>query len=79
MVLFLGGVRMSDNNLKLANCPYCDSDNIDIVSGVTYGAKCMSCYKIKVQCCDSKEEVLDIWNRLFLGNRSLPKGFFNEE
>lgn len=50
------------NNIK--NCPYCNSDNIAVVSGVAYNVKCMSCFKVKVQCCDSEEEAVDIWNRL---------------
>jgi len=51
---------------KLKNCINCQSDNIQMVSGVSFGVKCMSCYKIKVQCCDSEEEATQLWNRLFL-------------
>lgn len=56
--------NMGNNTLN--NCPYCGSDNIDVVSGVAYGVKCMACYKVKVQCCDSREEAINIWNKLEL-------------
>jgi hypothetical protein len=52
--------------IKINNCINCNSNNIDVVSGVAYGVKCMACYKVKVQCCDSKKEAIQLWNRLYL-------------
>jgi len=50
---------------KLANCPLCQSDQVYTVSGVSYGVKCQSCWHVKVQCFDSKEEAVEAWNKLF--------------
>lgn len=56
--------------IALQNCINCQSDNIQVVSGVSFGVKCMDCFKIKVQCCDSREEAIEFWNRLKLNPKT---------
>jgi hypothetical protein len=48
----------------MENCKLCGSDNIQVVSGVAFGCKCMGCYKLKIQCCDSKEEAIELWDKI---------------
>ena len=52
------------------NCMNCGSDNIMVVSGASIGVKCMACYKIKVQCCDSKKEAIELWNKLTIKGKN---------
>jgi len=53
-----------NQQLVIEACPNCNSDNVQSVNSVAYGVKCMDCFKVKVQCCDSEEEAINIWNSL---------------
>ena len=48
----------------MKNCKLCGSDNVQVVSGVAFGCKCMGCYKLKIQCCNSREEAVELWNKV---------------
>jgi len=50
---------------KIANCPLCKSNDIAVVSGVSFAIKCQSCWHVKLQCFDSKEEAVAAWEKLF--------------
>ncbi len=49
---------------KLKPCCLCGSDNVEIGMGRDFTAKCLGCYQLKVQCCQSKEEAIEKWNRV---------------
>jgi hypothetical protein len=48
----------------IENCKLCGSDRIVVVGGVAFSCKCSDCYKLKIQCCDSREEAIELWNKV---------------
>ena len=52
--------------IKLLPCPNpkCTNSDPQVLAGVTYVVKCHGCYKVKIQCCESKEEAIFLWNHI---------------
>lgn len=50
------------DKLKPLPCRFCKDSDVVVDNNRDFTIKCTSCFQLKIQCCQSKEEAIQKWN-----------------